>query len=114
MYLHAAGYRTAFFGKYLNEYDGSYTPPGWSHWTGLVRNSRFYNYTLLREGRQERHGFDYSTDYLTDLLTNDTLRFLEEEDVRPFFLLVSYPAPHGPEDPAPQFAHLFEEEDTHR
>ncbi|KAI6217667.1 hypothetical protein M3Y99_01756600 [Aphelenchoides fujianensis] len=118
VHVRNAGYRTAHFGKYLNEYDGSYVPPGWDHWAGLIRNSRFYNYTLNVNGRREKHGFDYSADYLTDLLTNYTQEWIEEhlqsKDDRPFLVVVSYPAPHGPEDPAPQYSTLFEGVDTHR
>ncbi|KAK0407442.1 hypothetical protein QR680_019198 [Steinernema hermaphroditum] len=117
-YLHEAGYRTAYFGKYLNEYDGSYVPPGWTEWMGLIRNSRFYNYTVNFNGQKIRHGFDYESDYLTDLVANDTISFIErhmnEHPDEPFLTVLSFPAPHGPEDPAPQYSEMFGNVETHR
>jgi extracellular sulfatase Sulf len=100
------------------EYDGSYQPVGWHQWMGLVKNSRFYNYTINFNGEKIKHGFDYHRDYFTDLITNDSLAFIEthmrSHADQPFLLVLSYPAPHGPEDPAPQYADMFANVETHR
>uniref|UniRef100_A0A3Q1ID20 N-acetylglucosamine-6-sulfatase n=1 Tax=Anabas testudineus TaxID=64144 RepID=A0A3Q1ID20_ANATE len=102
VYLNKHKYQTFFAGKYLNQYgkkeagDVGHVPPGWDQWFALVGNSQYYNYTL------------YETDYLTDLITNRSLRFLDDRSPQhPFFLMLCPPAPHSPWTAAPQYQKEF-------
>ena len=112
--INALGY----FGKYLNKYHGNHIPVGWKEWMGLVRNSRFYNYTINVNGNKVRHGWDYAQDYFPDLITNDSLAFFrnskQRQPNRPILMVMSYPGPHGPEDSAPQYSNLFFNVTTHQ
>ena len=115
-HLSAHGWRTAYFGKYLNQYAEdkagvARVPPGWTEWLGLKGNSRYYHYTLSDNGKPEDHGSDYARDYLTDLLANRSSAFLQrsfrDHPDSPVFAMVGTPAAHSPYDTAPEFAALY-------
>ncbi len=114
-WLHAAGYRTAFLGKYLNGYpdtaEPTFVPPGWDEWASPAKGNAYgeYNYTLNENGSLVSYG-SQPDDYLTDVLSRKATRFLQQatSDKRPFFLFVATYAPHQPATPAPRHADAFE------
>ena len=72
-------------------------------------NSVYYNYDLSNNGVAEHHGKDFSEDYLTDLVLNRTLQFIDENTAseKPMFLTLSTPSSHDPSDSDPKFSSLF-------
>eukprot|EP01147_Barroeca_monosierra_P008980 gene8980-1313_t len=106
VHMKAAGYRTLYAGKYLNNYFGDYIPPGWTDWYGLHGNSRYYNYTMQNNNKTEKHGDKYDEDYLTDVLARRALQFLNEtshDAQHPFLLWIGTPSAHASFTPAPQY-----------
>ncbi|XP_075766724.1 N-acetylglucosamine-6-sulfatase-like isoform X4 [Pelodiscus sinensis] len=113
VHLQRQGYQTFYAGKYLNQYGhpaaggAQHVPLGWSYWNGLVGNSRYYNYTLSANGREEQHRQSYQEDYLTDLIANRSLEYLERFSHPPFLMVLAPPAAHSPWTAAPRYATAF-------
>jgi N-acetylglucosamine-6-sulfatase len=102
-WLHAAGYRTALIGKYMNKYgpDERFVPPGWDRWVAFdQREGRYFDYTLNRNGNLVTYGSD-PQDYSTDVLAKDAVDWVAKQH-GPFFLLFAPFAPHEPSEPAPR------------
>ncbi len=112
VWLHRAGYRTWFTGKYLNGYGESgvgprHVPPGWDQWRATV-DPTTYNFmepVVNINGHLKRFHA-----YSTDVIRKQSLAMLgsHPRSHRPFFLWVNYVAPHfgGPHyrgDPAQRF-----------
>ena len=59
VWLHRAGYRTGFMGKFLNGYNdvaGMSPAPGFDRWFQFIRFPGYYNYEVSDEGRRVRYG----------------------------------------------------------
>ncbi|MEX2274652.1 MAG: sulfatase [Actinomycetota bacterium] len=105
-WLHDAGYRTALIGKYLNQYEGPYVPPGWDRWLAFQR-ADYFNYSLVDDGVLTAFG-DAEQDYATDVLAAQAASFIRGTDAEQSLFLTFTPyAPHGPATPAPRHATAF-------
>ncbi len=106
--LHDAGYRTALFGKYLNEFPGNEAPPGWDRFGAFVngQGGGYYDYDLFRQDEDGRRRVSYGSDprdYSTDVLADDAVAFLRSVDRdEPLFLYFAPFAPHSAIVPAPE------------
>jgi arylsulfatase A-like enzyme len=98
--LQDAGYRTGLFGKYLNDtvsQGEDYLPPGWDNFDAFLGG----NYTRYRLSSDEKP-VRKDRRYLTDLLADRTLDFIESTpEGEPFFAYFSPFAPHYPYDAGP-------------
>ena len=93
--LRGAGYRTALIGKWHLGEHYPYVPhaQGFDEFVGF-RTGHWTNYfdTTL-----ERNGKPHPTrGYITDVFTDEALRFVERNQRQPFFLYLAYNAPHAP------------------
>ncbi len=93
--LKGAGYRTACIGKWHNGEQFPFTPAGqgFEHVLGF-NNGHWNNYfdaTLLRG-----HVPEPTKGYITDVLTDEAMRFISERQKEPFFCYLAYNAPHSP------------------
>lgn len=97
-YLQGAGYQTAFFGKWHMGDDSDVPRPGFAHWESFRGQGVYYNPVLNING--QRVAYKDST-YITDLLTEHTLKWLQERDKsKPFFVYLSHKAVHAEFMPA--------------
>jgi N-acetylglucosamine-6-sulfatase len=101
VWLQSVGYRTSLIGKYLNNYDTlpeGYIPPGWDDWHVYVSKDPdkdfYYGYTFNDNGKVTQYG-DEPEDYSTDMMSKKAMDFIKQTD-GPFFLLLSFYAPHQP------------------
>jgi N-acetylglucosamine-6-sulfatase len=101
-WLHAAGYHTGLFGKYLNGYTGTAIPPGWDRWFAFEQAATGYyqRYQVNDDGAIERFG-SAPQDYSTDVLASQAVSFIDHTR-GPLFAYVAPYAPHAPAVPAPR------------
>ena len=116
--LQESGYRTAFFGKYLNGYPAgnpTHVPPGWDEWYAKLNGQQPYDYQINENGEVVSYDSD-TEDYYTDVLSRQATDFIGSaaQDSRPFFMYVAPTAPHDPAIPAERHKGAFAGEEAPR
>lgn len=101
--LKDAGYVTAIFGKWHLGYDAKFAPGGHGFDESIYclgGGMDFFHHTeeppkndhvLRRNGQVEKRD-----GYFTDLIADESVKFIERNAARPFFLYVPFTAPHAP------------------
>ncbi|MCQ2135413.1 MAG: sulfatase [Bacteroidales bacterium] len=99
--LHEAGYQTAMIGKWhLNS-----EPQGFDYWSILEGQGEYYSPLFIENGTKV-----IEDGYVTDVITDKALSFLDEADPsKPFMMLYYHKAPHR--DWMPAQRHLGMNED---
>ena len=104
-YLQAAGYRTGIVGKWHLGATGQYSPlrRGFDYFYGMIGGGHdYWSIDASRPGQEYMIPLIENTDtasfdgYLTDVLTDKAIDFIDESGDEPFFLYLPYNAPHAP------------------
>lgn len=86
--LHDTGYATAFIGKWHMGNDDS-KRPGFDYWVSLKGQGEAIDPTLNINGKQQT-----VIGYVTDILIDHSLRFINQERDQPFLLYLAHKALH--------------------
>ncbi len=89
--LQQAGYQTAIIGKWHLKSD----PTGFDYWNILPGQGAYHDPVMIENGKRQKH-----KGYVTDLIMDSSIKFLEQRDkTRPFLLVSQQKAPHRPWQP---------------
>jgi N-acetylglucosamine-6-sulfatase len=99
--LHGAGYETAYVGKWHMGNDAS-PRPGFDRWVSFRGQGVYENPPLNIDGKPVM-----GKGYMTDLLTDHAVEFVNKSRTKPFCLYLAHKAIHGPFTPAERHGDLF-------
>jgi arylsulfatase A-like enzyme len=106
--LQAAGYQTAYIGKYHMGEENDDRRPGFDYFVTHRGQGQYFNNTFRFNGGERRVVEGYYTHVVTDMAID---WLAQREPNRPFYLHVGHKAPHSFYYPEPRYERLFEDLD---
>ena len=104
--LQAAGYKTAFFGKWHMGDESNKPQPGFDHWESFKGQGVYYGPTLNINGKEVTYDEEV---YTTDLLTQHAIDWLNKQDPnQPCFVYLSHKSVHSAFKPAKRHEGMYE------
>lgn len=108
--LQQAGYETAIIGKWHL----ASQPTGFDHYDMMVDHGQYFDCPMNRTGtawgEKGEAGATVRKGYLTDVITDESLAWLDQRDKqKPFCLMIHHKAPHNPYHPAPRHKESFKD-----
>ena len=101
--LQAAGYETAYIGKWHMGEQSDDQRPGFDYWASHKGQGTYFDTTFNINGtRQLLKG------YYTHRITELAVDWLKKPRQRPFLLIMGHKAPHGIWIPEPKYEHAFD------
>lgn len=102
-HLRAGGYQTAIIGKWHLGEGARHCPSGFDHWSVVPGQGDYFDPTF-----HEASGVVRRTGYVTDVITDECLKWLRARDTsRPFFLMCHHKAPHRSWENHPKYDSLY-------
>lgn len=102
--LQAAGYETAYIGKWHMGEDNDAPRPGFDHWMSHRGQGNYFDNEFNVNGTRTK-----LTGYYTTVVTDHAVAWIRQPHDRPWLLIVGQKAPHGgPIQPEPRFEHALD------